>query len=95
MNNKPEIFTFGIAKYVYASAYDLLETENKRLKKDVADANKGAKRNMTVAKLAEQRVAPLESENKRLRDQLKHANGKLSEAFDKLDELGEMIREIK
>lgn len=29
--NKPSVHTFGIAKYVYASDYDMLERENAKL----------------------------------------------------------------
>ena len=34
--SKPEIHTFGIAKYVYASAYDQLEAEVERVRDELA-----------------------------------------------------------
>jgi len=35
--SNPDIFTFGVAKYVYASAYDVVKAENAQLKAEVAE----------------------------------------------------------
>ena len=35
--SKPEIHTFGIAKYVYASAYDQLEAEVERVRDELRE----------------------------------------------------------
>ena len=34
--SEPSIFTFGVAKYVYASAYDDVKSENEKLKAEIA-----------------------------------------------------------
>ena len=34
----PEIHTFGVAKYVYASAYDQLEADNAKLRETLREA---------------------------------------------------------
>ena len=38
--SEPSIFTFGVAKYVYASAYDDVKSENEKLKAEIAELRK-------------------------------------------------------
>ena len=35
--NKPQVHTFGLAKYVYASAYDQIEADNAKLRETLRD----------------------------------------------------------
>mgnify|MGYP003642203279 CR=1 FL=1 len=52
--SKPEVHTFGVAKYVYASAYDKLEAERDKLRKTLDIAWDDA-RDSCVAKAREAR----------------------------------------
>jgi len=68
------------AKYVYASAYDLLETENKRLKAEILERQKTLRNNI---ELDSKIIKDLQSENQRLKECIKEAFAvELSEESD-------------